>query len=112
MINKLFLKLLFITSVLLISGCDIFQNYEDCGWLRIEDGNIDQFYQVGNNGERINIVSIGDALYGDNLIRCNWIHLYKDDNELKKYLQNYRQHRLCQWPLHPKLRKKRALGLF
>ena len=83
MINKLFLKLLFITSVLLISSCDIFQNYEDCGWLRIEDGNIDQFYQVGNNGERINIVSIGDALYGDNLIRCNWIHLYKDDNELK-----------------------------
>ena len=83
MINKLFLKLLFITSFLLISSCDIFQNYEDCGWLRIEDGNIDQFYQVGNNGERINIVSIGDALYGDALTRCNWIHLYKDDNELE-----------------------------
>ena len=31
-------------------------------------------------------MSIGDALYGDQLIRCNWIHLYKDDNELENYI--------------------------
>ena len=81
--KKLFGKLFFIPFILLINSCGLFQDYIDCGWLEIDNGSVDTFYRVGNNGDPSSLNSIGGSLVGDVVKKCNWIHLYKDEEELE-----------------------------
>ena len=71
------------SSLLFISSCGIFQDYTECGWLRVNDDYLDKFYQVDNNGDPRTLNRIGDVWYGDDVKKCNYIHLYKDDDEFE-----------------------------
>ncbi len=68
---------------MMVSCGDDEPDYTNCGWLRIEDGYVDNFYQVGNNGNPKDRIIVGYVSIGDRVKECNWIHLYKDDDEVE-----------------------------
>ena len=81
--KKILYSVIFLSIVFFIGCEDEELDYVKCGWVRIEDGSTDDFYQVGNNGNPQDPVLIGYTIIGDWVTKCNWIHLYKDDDELE-----------------------------
>jgi hypothetical protein len=75
-------KFLIFFSLLTVGCEDKELDYVVCGWLRIDGGNTNDFYQVGNNGSPIEPFNLGVGVYGDFVKECNYIHLYKDDDEV------------------------------
>jgi len=70
-------------SLMMVSCGEDEPDYTNCGWLSIDNGLIDPFYQVGNNGNPQSIINLGSNSVGDIVKKCNWIHLYKDDDEVE-----------------------------
>jgi hypothetical protein len=86
--KKILYSVIFLSIVFFIGCEDEELDYVKCGWVRIEDGGLDDFYQVGNNGSPRDVINNGSVIIGDYVRECNWIHLYKDDDELEIEKEN------------------------